>query len=461
MYVCKYCNTPSMEYKGQCENCSRWNGLEERDPSQVIVPEKTGDEDETRARPITEIASVLDRRFSTGIIEVNRVLGVSGDVSGLVYPSLVLLAGDPGIGKSTLLLQVGANVARDSGPDNDNRPVLYATGEESTPALASRAERLGVKHERLLLMATNHLEHIDAEVKKHNPRLLIVDSTQTFARMDVPGPPGSVTQVKALPLFLGPLARTRGHEMGVILVGHVNKEGEAAGPRTLEHLVDATLYFDGQKEQTMRFLRLVKNRFNNTQDVGVLEMSQQGLVDVLSPSQHFLSQRRPEEPGTVVTAVCNGPNSRRAILVEVQALVGTTELSKLQVSSSGLNQARVVMMCAVLGRKANIKVDNAPLYTSTVGGMDVDERSVDFSIAVAIASAATGRSVRPDMAVFGEVDLMGGLRDSPQAQLRLKEALSMGFTKALVPTYKNMEPVDGIELLRAESLAQAVEMALV
>ena len=455
MYLCKHCRKPSMEYKGQCPNCSRWNCLLETDPSQIIEPAKDGKADEARARPITEVEAVVDKRFSTGIAEVDRVLGTSGAISGLVYPSLILLAGEPGIGKSTVLLQAAANVARTQGP------VIYATGEESTPALSSRAERLGAKHERLLVMATNHLEHIDDEVKRVGPCLLIVDSTQTMHRMDLQGDAGSVTQVRGLPLYLGPLARRSGREMGVIIVGHVTKDGSVAGPKTLEHLVDATLYFEGETERTIRFLRSTKNRFNNTQDVGVLEMSQQGLIDVVTPSAHFLAQRRADEPGSVVTAACSGANSKRAILVEMQVLIGQAELAKLDVSVSGLEKARVQMMCAVLGRKAGIKVDNAPLYAQAVGGMDIYERASDLAIALAVASASENRPVMRDMIAFGEVGLMGELRDTtPQPHLRLKEAASMGFKKAVVPPFRNMEPIEGMELLRAETLAQAVEMAL-
>ena len=456
MYVCKYCKTPSMEYKGQCEHCNKWNCLIETDPSEIIPTDAEAERDPTKATPITEIKGNIDKRFSTGIAEVDRVLGTSGGISGIVYPSLVLLAGEPGIGKSTVLLQTGANVARDVGP------VVYATGEESQEALASRAARLGVTHERLLVMATNHLEHVDAEVKRWRPRLLIVDSTQTMARMDLSGEPGSITQVRGLPGHLGPLARIKGQEMAVVIVGHVNKEGQAAGPKTLEHLVDVVLYFEGDKERTLRTIRSPsKNRFNNTQDMGVLEMTQNGLADVVNPSKHFLAQRRPDEPGAVVTSVCQGTNSRRAILVEVQALLGTTELPKLVVNVSGLEQARVVLMCAVLARKANITVENSALYAQTIGGMDIDDRAADLALSIAIASATTGRPMHDDMVVFGEVDLMGGLRDVPQAQVRLKEAASNGFRRALVPTFRDLDPVDGIELVRAESLAQAVELALV
>ena len=457
MYVCKHCKKTSLEYKGQCPNtaCGKWNGLEEKDPSEIIVPDREVDQDETRARPITEIASIVDKRFTTGIGELDRVLGSSGDVSGIVYPSIVLVAGDPGIGKSTALLQVALNVARDEGP------VIYATGEESAEALSARAQRIGAKHERLLVQATNHLEHIDADVKRFRPRLLIVDSTQTVGRMDIAGEPGSIAQVRGLPMYLRPIGKTKGQEMAVVIVGHVNKEGAAAGPKTLEHLVDATLYFEGEKGKPMRFIRSAKNRFNSTEDVGVLQMSDRGLVDVLNPSAHFLAQRRAEEPGTVITSMCSGINNRRALLVEVQVLFGTTELPRLDVSASGLNKARVVMMCAVLGRKAGLKIDNLPLYAQAVGGLDVDERAADLTIAVAIASAARSQPVRSDMIAFGEVGFMGELRDTPQAQLRLKEAVTMGFKKALVPPFKHLEPVDGIELLRAETLSEAIEMALV
>jgi len=452
MYVCRHCYQTSEEYKGQCFKCSRWNCFEERDLADIPVPVV----DETCARPITDVKSVIDKRFSTGIAEFDRVLGTSAGVSGIVYPSLVMLAGDPGIGKSTILLQSAANVARDVGP------VIYATGEENDGALASRAERLDAKHERLFVMVTHSLEKIEAEVRKVQPRLLIVDSTQTVGRSDLSGEPGSIAQVKGLPPFLRPLANARGHEMAIIIVGHVTKDGVAAGPRTVEHLVDALMYFEGEKGRQIRFLRCPgKNRFNNTQDVGVLEMTDIGLVDVASPSAHFLAQRRADHPGTVVTSMCSGTNNRRALLVELQVLFGTSELSKVDVSVSGLDKARVVMMCAVIARNTNIQIENTTLHAQAMGGLDVSERAADLPIALAIASAARGHPVHPDMVIFGEVGFMGELRDTPQVQVRLKEAAAMGFRRALVPPFKGLEGVEGIELVRAETLGEAIEMALV
>jgi DNA repair protein RadA/Sms len=454
MYVCKHCETSSLEYKGQCGNCKKWNCLQERDPSTVIVQTKEV-ENESRAEPITEIDVTVDKRRSTGMVEVNRVLGGEGDNVGIVYPSLVLMAGDPGIGKSTVLVQIAANVARLYGP------VIYITGEESKSAVTARATRLGAKHERLHLMSTGHLEHLEAEVRRLNPVLSIVDSTQTMHRMDMPGEAGSITQVKGITSFLRPLAKRKDNEMGVILVGHVTKDGSAAGPKTLEHLVDATLYFEGEMGRPLRVLRSAKNRFNNTTDIGVLEMSQVGLVDIASPSAHFLAQRRSGEPGTVVTAVCGGAANRRAILVEIQVLFGTAEAPRLQVSASGLDQARVIQMCAVLGRKAGVQgLDKAQIFSGAVGGLDVDERAADLAIAVAIASQVRQAPVQAGLIVFGEVGLMGELRDTPQAHLRLKEAAAQGFTKALVPPFKALEPVDGIEIMRAETLAEAIDMAL-
>jgi len=459
MYQCKKCKHVSMEYSGQCLNkeCRGWNSMVQVDPATIKPAQSAEGYDETRAYPITEIKVTVQQRISTGMPEMDRVLGGEGDNVGQVLGTSILISGEPGIGKSTLLVQGAANIARSTGP------VIYATGEEGLEAVTARAHRLGNIHERLHLMSTTRMEYVEARIKELQPIAVIVDSAQTMLIPGIGGEVGSVMQVKAVGTYVGKLIRGERPEVSDrkmigLIVGHVNKEGVAAGPKTLEHLVDATLEFEGEKDQVLRTLRSKKNRQNTTQDVGVFEMSAKGLIEIQSPSRYFLSQRQAGEAGSVVTATC-GVNNRRAILIEVQVLV-MSETKRLQISASGLDMPRVQMMCGVLSRKAGVPITGIHLMASAVGGLEIDERAADLSIAIALASAVQNRPVREGLIVFGEVGLMGEVRDVPQARLRLQEAVAMGFRKALVPTLREMEPVEGIELYRAETLEEAIEMGL-
>ena len=448
-----------MEHEGRCTGCKRWNTMREVDPS-TIKPAgpSTDGYDEKEAYPITEISVVTQRRISMGMPEMDRVLGGEGTNVGQVIGSSVLISGEPGIGKSTLLIQAAANIARMVGP------VLYATGEEGIEAVTARAHRVENLHPRLHLMSTTRMELVEAKIKQLQPIALIIDSAQTMLIPGIGGDVGSVNQVKGIGTYVGKIIRAErrdicDHKMCGMIVGHVNKEGAAAGPNTLKHLVDATLEFEGDKDQRLRTLRSKKNRHNNTMDVGVFEMSPLGLVDIKSPSSHFLSQRLKGVSGSVVTATC-GVNNRRAILVEIQVML-MGETKRLQISVGGLDMARVRMMCGVLGGKAGVQIGEKELYAQAIGGLSVDERAVDLAVAIALASAKEDRPVREGLVVFGEVGLMGEIRDVPQARLRIQEAAAMGFKAVLVPTLREIEPIEGIELLRAETLEEAIDLALV
>lgn len=451
-----------MEYLGQCPKCKGWNTYKEVSQEELQAKaeavRKPGQNDESRAVPITEVEITSHQRMSTDMSEFDRVLGGETPVTGIVLPSLQLLAGDPGIGKSTLLVKCGGNIARSKGN------VIYVTGEEDKSAVTARAMRVDAMHPNLHLMATYHIEYVEAEVARLEPWLLIVDSTQTMKMPDIDSDLGSERQVKGLAHFLRRLVndKERAHAMSALLVGHVTKDGQAAGPKTLEHLVDATLYFEGDKERSLRTLRADKNRFNSTSDIGMMEMTQAGLQDITSPSNHLLAQRLAGAAGSVVIAACSGGmNSRRSVLVEVQVLIGNKELPRRQLNVTGLSIPRVALMCGVLARKTEVELEPCELFAGTVGGLAIEERAADLGVAVAIASAVEERPVHDDVVVFGEVGMMGEVRDVPQVIPRLKEAASLGFRRAIVPPLKELEPIDGIELVRVSTLSQAIEAALV
>ncbi len=448
MYQCQVCRKTFMERTGKCPKCDRWNTMKEVDPTPGAAID--GTQDETRAMPITAIDIKHDRRYSTGLVELDRVLGGDDTIRGLVYPSVVLLSGEPGIGKSTLVLQAAANIARTCGR------VLYATGEESRSAVTARAERLGAKHDDLFLVADYQLGRIVDQAKDVRPRFIILDSVQTMMVPEIEAEAGSVSQVRAVGNYLPKMARD--FDAGVMLIGHVTKEGGVAGPKTLEHLVDATLHFEGEQGRAQRFLRTHKNRFGSTMEIGVFEMDANGLKDIESPSMHFLSQRRLGQPGSGVTAMC-GQNSRRAMLVEVQALVGM-DTQRMQLVATGIDPSRVQMLMAVLDRKAKVSAGSKQVFVNVAGGVTIDEPAADLAFTLTLASAILERPLPDDLVAFGEVGLSGELRDTMQAALRLKEAAAMGFKRALVPPFKGLEGMEGIELIRAETLSHAIEVAL-
>jgi len=449
MYQCSKCRKTFMERAAQCK-CGAWNSHKEVDltPGPQLVGGQ--ENDETVAAPITSLDVIRDRRYSTGLIELNRVLGGDEHSSGLVYPSVVLLSGEPGIGKSTLVLQAAANVAR------LGHRVLYATGEESRSAVTARAQRLNAKDDNLFLVADSVLGRIEQQAKEVMPRLIILDSVQTMTLPEIEAEAGSVSQVKGVGNYLPKMART--FDASILLIGHVTKEGGVAGPKTLEHLVDATLHFEGEQGRSLRMLRTHKNRFGSTMEVGLFEMAPDGLVDIESPSAHLLAQRRLGQPGSGITAMC-GQNSRRAMLVEVQALVGL-EAQRLQLVATGIDTQRVQMLLAVLDRKARLSVGNKQLFVNVVGGMTIDEPAADLAMTLTLASAVANCPLPEDLVAFGELGLSGELRDTTQAVLRLKEAAKMGFKRALVPPFKGLDDVSGIELVRAETLTDAIEVAL-
>jgi len=400
-----------------------------------------------------EIDTVVSERLSTGIGEFDRVLG-----GGVVPGSLVLLGGEPGIGKSTLLLQAAAHFARTLGP------VLYCSGEESEHQIKSRGERLlgagdgaDLRHTPLYVLAETCLERILEALARVKPALVIVDSIQTVFSLKFQSAPGSIGQVRESATQL--LFAAKGQNVPTFLVGHVTKDGSLAGPKALEHIVDTVLYFEGEKHHAHRVVRAVKNRFGAVSELGVFEMTGAGLVAVPNPSELFLAQRQGNAPGSVVLCCVEGT---RPLLVEVQALVSTSTYGNARRMASGLDQNRLSLLLAVLEKRAGLNLVADDVFVNVAGGMAVDEPAADLAILSAVASSVRNRAIRPGTAVFGEVGLAGEVRGTTHAALRLREAAQMGYTRCVVPE-GNASPADipaGCELVAVRTVSEALDQLI-
>ncbi len=396
------------------------------------------------ATALTEVSSSTAQANSTGIPEFDRVLG-----GGLVPGSVVLLAGEPGVGKSTLLLEVVHRWAR----TGEDRRALYVTGEESAGQVRLRADRTGAVHERVFLAAESDLATVFGHVSQVAPSLLIVDSVQTMLAADVDGVIGGVTQVRAITSALTSLAKTTG--IAVLLIGHVTKDGAVAGPRSLEHLVDVVLHFEGDKHSTLRMIRGVKNRFGASDEVGCFELRDTGIEGITDPSGLFLHHRTDAVPGTAVTVTMDG---KRPLLAEVQALVVDTHMPSPRRAVSGLDHARVAMILAVLERRCGVKVARSEVYAATIGGMRTSEPAVDLALAVAVASAVTDRPIPTGLVILGEVGLAGEVRRVSGLGRRLAEAARLGFTHAITPEHDDTVP-KGIAVRTVTNLGEALDYA--
>jgi DNA repair protein RadA/Sms len=381
-----------------------------------------------------------ETRTPTGVAEFDRVLG-----GGLVRGSVVLVGGDPGTGKTTLLTQVGDRVARAGGQ------VLYVTAEESVRQTKLRAERLGATSPGLMVLAENDLDVIAETVSRRPPSVLVVDSIQTVYRPDVASAPGSVAQVRECAAALVRLAKDR--EVTTFIIGHVTKEGALAGPRVLEHLVDTVLYFEGDRHHAYRILRATKNRFGSTNEIGVFEMAGSGLVEVANPSAAFLSERAQAAPGSTVVCAIEGS---RPLLVEVQALVSPTHFGMPRRTASGVDYNRLLLLLAVLERRAGLQLASQDVYASIAGGMSVEEPAADLGIAVAVASSLRDRPVDPQTVVLGEVGLAGEVRAVPQLGKRLAEAARLGFARAIVPRGGAADAPPGLDVMPVADLSSAL-----
>lgn len=458
-YVCTECGWTSPKWLGQCRECRAWGTLEEfREAAgggAVVSGGQLARAAAVRpavpARPIGDVSAEEARARPTGVGELDRVLG-----GGIVPGAVVLLAGEPGVGKSTLLLDVAAKAAAVS-RERGEGPVLYVTGEESASQVRLRAERIDAIDPALLLASETELGALLGHVEAAAPSLLVVDSVQTIASAAVEGSAGGVAQVRAVTGALISVAKERG--VPVLLVGHVTKDGGIAGPRVLEHLVDVVCQFEGDRHARLRLLRAVKNRYGPTDEVGCFDLGERGIVGLEDPSGLFLSSARSEVPGTCATVTLEG---RRPMPVEVQALVAGTNAGSPRRTTSGVDHSRVAMTLAVLQARLRVDTSSSDVYVSTVGGARAVEPATDLAVAISVVSAAQNLPTPPGLVAFGEVGLTGEVRATVGIQRRLAEAARLGFTRAIVPLAgsEELRPVPGTQYLPVSHLGEAVGAAL-
>ena len=422
LYICSDCGSQSSQWAGQCSQCGAWNSFQEEISSTIVSKESSKGlrfasfAGKQKVVTLSEIRSEDTRRFSSTISELDRVLG-----GGVVNGSVVLIGGDPGIGKSTLLLQSLARVSQ-------TMPALYVSGEESAQQIASRAERLGVDASKLKMMAENQVEAIIDAAAQVKPAVMVIDSIQTLFTEVLQSAPGSVSQVRETAALLVRYAKQTG--VAVVLVGHVTKEGALAGPRVLEHMVDTVLYFEGDSGSRFRLVRAIKNRFGPVNEIGVFAMQDDGLHEVSNPSAMFLGRKETQSPGSVVLASQEGT---RSLLVEVQALVDDTQSSSPRRLCVGLDGTRLAMILAVLHRHAGLQIGAQDVFVNVVGGVRVLEPASDLAVALAIISSFRDHTLARDMAVFGELGLTGEVRPVQRGDQRIREAIKLGFTTLLIP----------------------------
>ncbi len=419
-YRCRECGWTTAKWVGRCGECQQWGTIEEVGAVASGPRTSAAASVQTPAQPITQVDATLARAASTGIAEFDRVLG-----GGLVPGAVVLMAGEPGVGKSTLLLDVAATFARGAGSTRD---VLYVTGEESAAQVKLRADRIGADADTLYLAAETDLGAALAHIERINPTLLILDSVQTLASAKVDGSAGGVTQVREVAAAV--IAEAKRRNMTTLLVGHVTKEGAIAGPRLLEHLVDVVCQFEGDKNSRIRMLRAVKNRFGPTDEVGCFDLLEDGITGVSDPSGLFVSRTPVPVAGTCLSVTLEG---RRPLLAEVQALLDESSTSQPRRATAGLDAQRTAMLLAVLQRRAGFGVGKMDCYLSTVGGVRLSEPAADLATVMALASAAEDKPLPRRLVVFGEVGLAGEVRAVPGIRQRIAEAARLGFTHALVP----------------------------
>jgi DNA repair protein RadA/Sms len=443
-YRCGECGWETTKWVGRCGECQAWGTVDE-----VSAPRSRvgAGPVSAPARPMSQISVEASGARSSGVAELDRVLG-----GGLVPGAVLLLAGEPGVGKSTLLLEVAAQAAR------GGKDTLYVSGEESAAQVRLRAERTGAVHDRLYFAAETELGAVISHIEQVSPSLMVVDSVQTIGVPDVDGTTGGVTQVREVSGALTRIAKQLG--IATVLVGHVTKDGSIAGPRVLEHLVDVVLQFEGDRNSRLRLVRAVKNRFGPVDEIGCFDLSDEGIVEVTDPTGLFVSRHDKPVPGTCVTVTLEG---RRPMLAEVQSLVASPSGQTARRTTSGLDAQRVAMLLAVLEKRAGVPLTGHDVYAATVGGARLTEPAADLSTAVAVASAACEHSVPSDMVALGEVGLAGEIRRVPGVQRRLAEAARLGFTKAIVPADRGAVParadrIPGLSVYAAGDVGEALHL---
>ncbi len=441
IFVCTECGYESPKWNGQCPQCRAWNTMEEKTVQQTGKHSAGSSAKAVSIKKLNEVEGGSEMRFSTGLGELDRVLG-----GGLVLGSLTLVGGDPGIGKSTLLLQICQYLGAD-------KSILYISGEESMSQIKLRAERLHVSTGRLSLACETNVESILSACMLHQPDILIVDSIQTMLCDHVSGTPGSVSQIKEATAAFMHLAKEQG--ITVFIIGHVTKEGALAGPKILEHMVDTVLYFEGDKNLNYRILRTVKNRFGSTNEIGVFDMQSGGLAEIDNPSKMFLDGRPENVPGTCVACILEGT---RPVLAEIQALVSKTSYPVPRRMASGIDFNRMALLIAVLEKRANFVLYNQDAYVNVVGGFKVYETAADLAIALAVASGFSDLEMPGDLIAVGEIGLSGEIRAVSFIEKRIREAQKLGFKRIMIPARNRFDAntIEGVEIIKVSSVSQAI-----
>ena len=450
MFYCTECGNETAKWAGKCPACGAWNTIVEQPETPKAISKSAGKtvragQGIRRACPVTELKADEEIRFPTGMGELDRVLG-----GGAVKGSLVLVGGAPGIGKSTLMLQICSKLCEFS-------KVLYVSGEESEHQLKLRAKRLRVENPSLFVISETNLGDVLESVRLERPDVLIVDSIQTLYNDALDSPAGSVSQVKDCTMALMQLAKGEG--ITVFVIGHVNKEGSIAGPKVLEHMVDCVLYFEGDQHTSYRILRAAKNRFGATNEIGVFEMQDAGLTEVENPSEMLLSGRPDDAPGTCVTCVMEG---MRPVLAEIQALVVTSAGGNPRRTSNGFDYNRAAMLLAVLEKRGGLKVSVCDAYINIIGGLWLDEPAADLAAIVALASSYLDRPIPNDLVAIGEVGLTGELRTVNHLAQRISEVQRLGFRKCVIPAHRvgALGEFPGLQLIPARNIGEAIRAAL-
>lgn len=442
IFFCQSCGNESTKWMGQCPACKEWNTFVEETVSKSPAG-KTRNISTSEPTKMSEIVTNDEERIKTGIEELDRVLG-----GGIVQGSLVLVGGDPGIGKSTLLLQVCQTLTM------QNKSVLYISGEESLKQIKMRALRIGQFSDDMLILCETNLDIASEVIKKIKPQVVVIDSIQTMYNENVSSAPGSVSQVRESTSMLMQMAKGLG--ISIFIVGHVTKEGVVAGPRVLEHMVDTVLYFEGDRHAAYRILRGVKNRFGSTNEIGVFEMAEKGLIEVSNPSEYMLEGRPKDASGSVVACSMEGT---RPILIEIQALVCQTNFGIPRRTAVGTDFNRVNLLMAVLEKRFGLQLSSCDAYVNIAGGIKMNEPAIDLGIVMAIVSSYKDRAIDEKTIVFGEVGLSGEIRSVNMAEQRVMEAKKLGFTKCIMPKVScdNLKSIDGIRIIGVTNLREAIE----
>jgi DNA repair protein RadA/Sms len=448
VFVCQQCGYKSSKWVGQCPDCGKWNTISE-EPYTIAQPtsrRKIFTEGYDEPRPITNIQTIEQERLKSGIDEFDRVLG-----GGAVPGSVALIGGDPGIGKSTLLLQILDQLTKNYGT------TLYVSGEESPRQIKLRADRLGINSSELNVLCETDVDVIESHITKLSPKIVVIDSIQSMHRSDIDSIPGNVTQVRESTMALTYLAKSRA--IPIFIVGHITKEGNIAGPKVMEHIVDTVLYMEGDNYHVYRVLRAVKNRFGSTNEIGVFEMRDTGLVEITNPSEMLLSERQEDVSGSVVISIMEGT---RPILLELQALTAPAYFGMPQRTSNGIDRNRLALLLAVLDKRAGFRIQNSDVFVNVVGGMQAEEPGVDLGIMVAVVSNFKDRPVDSKTVVIGEVGLGGEVRTVSQAEKRIKEAARLGFTRAIVSHYnlRGLNIKEDIEVIGVRMVKDALNVLL-